>query len=354
MAEARQFPAVIQDLLANPQKFSFNQVVRLLLLWTKEKGIGKWRSLLYERVRFRPALSLGYAVSDVEDLELEPSSDPNDPCPFDTARITASFLGLYGVSSPLPTFYTERLLDEQAEDRSVTRDFIDIFNSVFYLCFLRLSSIVSPLRRGLMENDEIAGHMLMSLASFGDASLRARLPDDLAFLRYAGLFFQSVRSAAGLRLIMAGIAGCGKADIQCNVTRLAAVPDEQRLSLGRAACSLGEDAILGDGVPCHEGKIVVTFDQLDEEGLRGLLPGTRKAALLHDFVRAYCRDPLEYEVVLRLLPGEARPLCLGGDGAGCFATLGHDAWTGFGGEVARAPLPRASAFFPAGFADRQN
>jgi len=30
--------------------------------------------------------------------------------------ITATFLGLYGVSSPLPTFYTEDLMDEASQD----------------------------------------------------------------------------------------------------------------------------------------------------------------------------------------------------------------------------------------------
>jgi type VI secretion system protein ImpH len=356
MAEthARPLPAVIRDLLAHPQKFSFNQLVRLLLLWTGEAGAGRWRELLRDRVRFRPALSLGFAATDVEGLALDPPVDPDDPCPFASARITASFLGLYGVSSPLPLFYTERLLDEQAEDCSVTRDFLDIFNTVFYLCFLRLSSIVSPLRRGLMEKDEMAGHMLMALDSFGDANLRARLPDELAFLRYAGLFFQSVRSAAGLRLIMADAAGRGEAEIRCNTARLVPVPAEQRLRLGDAACSLGEDAVLGDAVPCHEGKMAICFTCLDEESLRELLPGSRRAGLLHALVRAYCREPLEYEVRLSLLPGAARPLCLGGDGPGRFATLGHDAWAGFGGEDARAPLPRAVAFFPAGFADRRD
>ncbi|MFO8111269.1 MAG: type VI secretion system baseplate subunit TssG [Desulfosalsimonadaceae bacterium] len=43
-------------------------------------------------------------------------------------EITANFLGLYGISSPLPTFYTEELMHEAAEDESVCRDFIDVIN----------------------------------------------------------------------------------------------------------------------------------------------------------------------------------------------------------------------------------
>jgi predicted component of type VI protein secretion system len=146
---------------------------------------------------------------------------------------------------------------------------------------------------------------------------------------------------------MADAAGGGQAKVRCNVLRLASVPGEQRLRLGESSCSLGENAVLGEAVPCHEGKIVIEFAQLDEAGLRGLLPDTRRAALLHELARNYCREPLEYAVVLRLLPGEAHPLCLGGDASGRFASLGHDCWTGSGG--ADAPLPSVSALFPAGF-----
>jgi type VI secretion system protein ImpH len=342
-------PAIIRDLLAHPQKFSFNQLVRLLRLWARGEDLDLWSSTVRKRLSFRPPLSLGFAVTDVQDLELELSEDPNDSCPFAHGRITASFLGLYGPSSPLPTFYTERLLDEQSEDSTVTRDFLDIFNNGFFVSFIRLTSILFPLHRGMMENDPAARHMLLSLASFGNAALVARLADEGTFLRYAGLFFQNVRSAAGLRVIMAEAAGKGEANIICNAPRLVPVPAEQRLLLGHASCSLGEDAVLGAAVLCHEGKIIIEFNRLDEASMRALLPGTRRTALLHDLVRNYCREPLEYAVVLRLLPGEARPLILGGDEQGRFATLGHDAWAGIGGRDAGSPLPAAAALFPAGF-----
>ncbi|MDR1777091.1 MAG: type VI secretion system baseplate subunit TssG [Desulfovibrio sp.] len=349
-AQERKLPAVIGDLLANPQKFSFIQVLRLLLLWAGEEYPGGRANILRERMTFRPALSLGFAVTDVEDLEVELSRDPHDSCPFVSARVTATFLGLYGPTTPLPAFYTERLMDEAAKDRSVMRDFLDLVNTVFYQHFAGLFVLVFPLHRWLMEKDEKSLHMLMALTSFGDAALRERLTDDLAFLRYAGLFSQSVRSAAGLQVIMADAAKTDEVRIHCNTPRLARVPDEQRLRLGEAACTLSEDAVLGAIVPCHEGKFVIEFDRLDEMTLRGLLPGAPRAALLHDLVRNYCREPLEYDVIARLLPGEAQAAQPGGDDSGRFATLGHDVWLGFGGPGASAPLPWATAFFAAGFA----
>jgi type VI secretion system protein ImpH len=324
-------------------------------MWANPQNAQELDAFLRGRLRFRPALSLAFAVSDIAELETVFSDHPPADISargaplFDRARITASFLGLYGASSPLPKFYTERLLDEQAQDGSVTRDFLDIFNNQFFLLHALLSSYVHPLHRRVSSYDPKAGRMLMALASFGDESLYAGLSDERFFLRYAGFFFQAARTASGLRAILADASGCEKTRIHCNVARLARIPDEQRLCLGRSAAVLGEQATLGDSVPCCEGKILVEFAALDEKTLRGLLPGTDLSGLLHTLIRNYCREPLEYAVTARLLPGEARALCLGGGKTGTFASLGRDAWIGFGGNDPGAPLPAVVADFPAGF-----
>jgi type VI secretion system protein ImpH len=337
-------------MLRNPRKFAFIQIVRLLHMWTGKRRYQEWMEILRTRLRFRSSLSLGFAVTDVDDLEIEPSQDPQDTCPFASARITASFLGLYGPTSPLPTFYTERLLEEQAEDGSVMRDFLDICNNVFFQIYVRLAALISPLDSAFGSDNPASRHMLMSLAGFGNASLRERLQDEQTFLRYAGFFSQSVRSASGLGAVLTDASGGSTARIRCNVERFARVPEEQRLRLGESSCLLGEDAVLGFTVPCREGKVIVEFADLDAKTLRSLVPGARLSGLLHGLVVNYCREPLEYETALHMAPREALPARLGGDADGAWATLGHDAWTGWGGEEAAEALPRASALFTAGFA----
>lgn len=358
MAEtpAKPLPPVIRDLLRQPQRYSFGQAVRLLRLWANPQTPQELEAFTRARLRFRPALSLGFAVSDVAALEVgypdQPSAGRVDPAlpPFDRARVTATFLGLYGTSSPLPKFYTERLLDELAEDGSVTRDFLDIFNNQFFLLHALITSYAHPLHRRVSGFDPKAGRMLMALASFGDDSLSERLADERIFLRYAGFFFQKTRTASGLRAILADASGCAGTRVRCNVARLSRIHSSQRFSLGKTASLLGEEAVLGDVVPCYEGKIVVEFNCLDEKTLRGLLPGSRLAGLLHTLVRNYCRQPLEYAVTVQLLPNEVNAVCLGGDRGGRFASLGLDTWLGFGGKAPSRPLPAVTADFPAGFA----
>ena len=346
-------PPVIRDLLRQPQRYAFTQAVRLLCQWANPRNARDLGAVLRGGLRFQPALSLAFAVSDVAalkiDLPARPAERDSKARPFGQARITGTFLGLYGASTPLPKFYTERLLDEQAEGGSVTRDFLDIINNQFFMLHTLITSCSSPLRRHLFTFDRKAERMLMALASFGDDALCAPLPDERIFLRYAGFFSQRTRTASGLRAILADASGCAKTRIRCNELRQAPIPAAQRLRLGLSAAALGEDATLGDAVPCYEGKIVVEFDGLGEKTMRGLLPGSRLAGLMHALIRNYCRQPLEYAVTARLLPTETRAVCLGGDGDGRFASLGLDAWVGFGGRDLAAPLPEVLADFPAGF-----
>ena len=343
----RILPVIIRELIRQPQQFSFLQLLRLLRLWSATSG-EEWDAVMRGRLRFRPTLSLSFAATDVENLSLE-LSPQSDKYPLSSAQITASVLGLYGTSSPLPIFYTERLLDEKAEDGSAMRDFLDIINNAFFVLHYRLSRLVHQLNLALVGHDRNARHMLMSLASFGNIPLGKRLGDEQIFLRYAGLFSMSTRSALGLCIVLADASEGRATRIHCNVLMHAPVPVEQQARPGLVACTLGEDLVLGDAIPCYQGKIAIEFYDLDEEAMQRLLPGTELASHLHELIRNYCREPLDYEILLRMRTDAAYPLCLGGNAQSRFARLGHDAWLGFGGDRSGAALPHSVAFLPAGY-----
>src|SRR5690606_16110792 len=78
-------------------------------------------------VRVRPALKLSFPENDIDAIALDE----------DKIRITANFFGLYGVTSPLPTFYTEDLIDEQLAGGTNARDFLDILHATLYPMLFR-------------------------------------------------------------------------------------------------------------------------------------------------------------------------------------------------------------------------
>lgn len=78
-----------------------------------------WR-VHHEPVRFRPHPGMGFPASEIKSFEA--AEHPHLP---PTVRIT--FMGLYGVESPLPTHYIDDIT-QRREGYEATADFLDIFN----------------------------------------------------------------------------------------------------------------------------------------------------------------------------------------------------------------------------------
>src|SRR5690606_24804533 len=85
-------------LLKSGGRYAFFQAWRLLRL------MGQAQAGSPVDIRVRPNLTLDFPGTDLNSIE---QLGPN------RYRLTANFLGLYGVTSPLPNFITEDLLDEQ-------------------------------------------------------------------------------------------------------------------------------------------------------------------------------------------------------------------------------------------------
>ena len=119
---------LINDLLSRGHEFSFTQVMRLARTVLGPGGARELPDVPWqERVRVRPDLSLAFPASDVVRVE----QDGTD------LLVETTFLGLYGSSSPLPTHYTEDLMDEASADSSVSRDFLDILHQRLYQLYFQ-------------------------------------------------------------------------------------------------------------------------------------------------------------------------------------------------------------------------
>ncbi|HHH2819439.1 TPA: type VI secretion system baseplate subunit TssG, partial [Enterobacter hormaechei subsp. hoffmannii] len=78
-----------------------------------------WR-VRQEPVRFRPHPGMGFPAGEIRGME-----DPEHPHLPPSVRVT--FMGLYGVESPLPTHYTDDIA-QRREGHDATQDFLDIFS----------------------------------------------------------------------------------------------------------------------------------------------------------------------------------------------------------------------------------
>ncbi len=321
MADENREPAadLRHDLLREGHAFSFFQAMRLLRLITGGAQ---------DQIAVRPALALDFPAADIR--EITASGDDSE-----SFRITATFLGLYGVSSPLPTFYTEDLLDEAAEDESSTRDFLDLIHTrlyhLLYGCWLKYRTFLA-----LVEEQDLPQlERLFCLIGLGEAPLRQDLDKPLRLLRYAGLLSQSPRSALGLETMLSdALTGLKVRVLPCRETR-ALIPTDQRLRLGIAGATLGGDAFLGMEIADRMGALRLSIGPLKRADFQRLLPGAPDHATLMQLTRLYLSDPLDFDLELVLGEDQLQTCCLGEP---LWSRLGLDTWI-FSG--AHAPSSRA-------------
>lgn len=318
-------PAVIGALLDHSREFSFVQVMRLLRV-VLDPG-----ALEQGRVRVRPELSLGFPAADVTRIE---------PIGVDGDRflVIAAFMGLYGSATPLPAFYTEELMADETDDRSVCRAFLDIIHqrlySLYFLCWSKYRLFI----RVEEERDLREREKLLCLAGLAEPAAKSVLPDAWQLVRYLGLLTMCPRSAAGLEILLRDAMGMDRISvIQC-IKRNVPIPPDQRIRLGMANCSLGVDTFLGKEVADRSGKFRVRIGPLKKNEFDAFLPCTPCREKLALLVKLYVTAPLESDLELVLAAGEAEPIRLG-DPHG--PRLGWNMWC-FSGDG----LGEVSAVFP--------
>ncbi len=307
--------------------FSFYQVIRLLRLFSVDSRKGKGDALWERFLRIGPSLSLAFPPSDVERVEEKEGETPR-------YRVTTSFFGLYGSSSPMPTFYCEDLLEEAAEGESSARDFLDVIHhSLFELLFKCWEKYRQPIQIVENENPE---HLerLFCLTGLGEKELREDVPDEYELLRSIGLFTQFPRSALGLKTLLQDKVGKDVVEIVPCVRRRAKIPDDQRLVLGRAA-RLGEDSYLGSEIEDRNSKFRIVIGPLMADEFQALIPGSDRFEKVIFLTRFYTGDSLVFDVELVLHEKQARQISLG---RAPWSRLGRDAWLFSGADLGRTAV----------------
>jgi type VI secretion system protein ImpH len=318
------FSDLKRDLLINGRAYSFFQVVRLLRLLSGSSQVyPKVFSSAAEHIRIRSNLSLAFPSSDVDSIE-EVQRDGK----FSHFLLTANFLGLYGVSSPLPTFYTEDLMDEAADDESVTREFIDVINQRLFLLLFDSWKKYRQFVQVVEEKNEDHLVRLFSLLGLGEKVLREDVPDAYSLIRYLGLLTQFPRSSVGLRCLLRDALDAIPVEVIPCVRRTVRIPEDQKMFLGEAGNALGYDIYLGEEIDDRMGKFRLRLGPVSGKQFQAILPGGESCERLASLTKFYVTECLEYDVEITLAAGEEQCVCLGQPE---WSRLGLSSWV-FSGE----------------------
>ncbi len=294
------------DLLKEGHSFSFFQVMRLLGLLCQDAAHNQSKGTLkHDAIRIRPKLSLAFPAADVD--RIEETSDEEKT----RFKVTANFLGLYGISSPLPTFYTEDLMDEAAMDESVTREFIDVINhrlfQLLYGCLCKYQQCFQVVEANSTRHAE----RLFCLMGIGEKKLRSEMPDPYSLIRYVGLFTQMPRSALGLETLLTdALDGMAVTVIPC-VERKAKIPKDQQLFMGSPAHSLGRNCFLGDEIVDRMGKFRIRIGPLDKKKFQSFYPESDNYQTATFLTDMYVLESLVYDLEIILAENKAEKVCLG-------------------------------------------
>ncbi len=303
------------QLTEKPKQYGYFQVIRLLRRIAGENV--EFSRFLRDHVRIRPLLSLGFPETDVCDIRDISTAD------FPCFEITASFLGLYGPASPLPTYYTEELISEFIDEESVKKDFLDIVNDPVFKLFYESWSKYRLFVKIIDENDPDTYTRLFAFIGRSETAFRRNLPESRALLRYAGLFLCQIRSAEGLKTLIADFFGLPGVEIEQCVPRKVLINRDQQCLIGLQACKMGIDSHMGSQILDYSGKIRIRCGPVDPKRFHEIAPGTDFYEQLVRVVNAYLDQPLSVDVRLIISPREIHTTTLGGP---TWCRLGYHTW----------------------------
>ncbi len=296
-------------LLARGRQFGFFQAVRQLeSSLSGHARIGHLGPVAEERLRLRPHLGFGFPTGDINSIDQLPAA-PGQPPRYE---LVANFLGIYGVSSPLPSYITEDLLALE-EANPLQRQFLDLFNhrllSLFYRAWQKYRCA-----DGDMAGPQGAYTRRLLLLLGLDrlpAACHGHLVN-LQLIRFAELLTQHPRSAIGLQTCLRRFFPGIPIDVEPCIAVWTPIPPDQRSRLGMQGVSLGTDFWLGEDVCNRSTTFRVALGPVDYRTFRDLLPGASRRQELEALIAVFNQDGLDCEIAIAVRVGRAA----GDDGDG--------------------------------------
>lgn len=256
------------------------------------------------RVRYRALPSLAFPAADVDSCEVH----GEDASQF--LDVTVTFMGLFGPASPLPAFYSERII-QSTDPHNPARDLMDLFNhrciSLLQTCWEKYRYFSRYQSGGLDQYSR----WLLSLSGIDQTLLQqtGRLCWH-KLLPLAGILFNNTSCADALEKVVRAYFDLEAVRVQSWIRREIAVAADQCNRMGVVNSSLGEDVVLGDSVVDYGGKFALHLQQLAPQQYTHFLPDGAGFAELVDLVHLVVKDALDFDVHLHPDPRWQQPLQL--------------------------------------------
>ncbi|MEM9188094.1 MAG: type VI secretion system baseplate subunit TssG [Myxococcota bacterium] len=322
---------LVEELIRGAPRSRFFELVSLLERLTPDaERVGSSGPPSAEAIRFRHMPDLSFAAGDFAAGELKrvPSiaDDPLSPPKF-LIELSTTFLGLGGATSPLPSYMTEEIAQEDPHV-AVRRDFLDVFHHRLISLLFRLWSRYNYARE--FQSDLADPWTRRTLAFVGCDPYELEPSEHIPrwmLLRLTPLLVGRNRGARSLEVALQQILGTDLPELKVGVKQFVGgwVPmdDDERCALGKDNNRLGVDALLGKRVFDRTGNFAVCLEPVPANAYPRLLKDGDLLPVVRDVVRLFSRDGMDFDLEL-VLDEDAVPTMTLSAGGG--STLGKNSW----------------------------
>jgi type VI secretion system protein ImpH len=253
----------------------------------------------HDPVRFRPHQGMGFPSSELRDIE----PDEQDATAPPTVRVT--FLGMYGVDSPLPTAYLDDIA-QRREGYEAVSSFLDIFShrvTTQYYRIWRKYAYPATYQPGGVD---ATSQCLLGLIGLGIPGTAEQITTPISrFLALLGTMRLPTRNAEGLRSLVNLLAPQTRTVVTAYDP--ATVPLSRRSGLEKdRRVTLSQRAVLGTHGRDVNSRVRVALSTDDPDEAAGWRPDGQLYADLLALMRVYLGYRADARLTLtvpaRLLP----------------------------------------------------
>lgn len=310
-------PAQLADLEARPGAYEFFTAVRRIsAAFPDAAPVGGQGPVGRERLRFAAHLSLAFAASDVVAIEAEPLEGGAV-----RARLTQSFLGLFGTSSPLGSYLTERLLLQ--DNQHLARGFLDLIHHRLVSLLVRGHEKYHPAGGGSEGQRFLERLLQITGLEAEDHALPGK-----RLMAFAGLIGRTGVAAETMAAVVSAWVGGAPTSAEACLARWTVLPTEALTHLGRGA-RLGRDTIAGRSIRNRTTAFGLNIGPLSPEDFSALAPGGARHQDLRALIKRLNPEQLDCVLTLRIAGSDLPPTRLG---SGTRRLLGNG--TRLGGKAA--------------------
>ena len=278
------------------------------------------KEALYDRILFKTNPSLSFPKSDIQDIHFQHTEEDV------RVDITLNYLSIFGASSPLPSHYSEKVLEDRNGKR-ILYDMLDMLNHPLKKMLYPIWEMQRHYIRYRPDLQDTFSKYLASLFGLRDISTQEQGTltelDLHKFFAFGSIVSMHHQTSSTLQAFLQHYFGYDRISIIENIITKTSLPEDQRAILGRGNNQLGTSMNIGTFLLSRTLAYRIVFHEVTWEDLPAFGANGKIRRELGTLLKALLKTPLKYETVVTVNHDEIRPCIMGET-----LSIGVQSWIG--------------------------